>query len=118
MKRAFLHFACAFLLASAQLTALTHSVWHLHDFLPAHAQHTQHDGPGAAHDDGSGETPSPQAELCVFHAAFGSLFAGGCAGQPAVAADALSDWFAFPSAVARHAQAAVAPPSRAPPVLL
>ncbi len=115
MKRAFLHFACAFLLVTAQLTALTHSVWHLHDFLPAH-EHDDHTG--AAHDDGSGETPSPQAELCVFHAAFGSLFAGGCAGQPAVAADAFFDWFAFPPAVGHHAQTAVVPPSRAPPVLL
>lgn len=115
MKRAFLHFACAFLLVSAQLTALTHSVWHLHDFLPAHGQH---DHTGAAHDDGSGEIPSPQAELCVFHAAFGSLSAGGCAGQSAVAADTFSDWFASPPAVAHHAQAAVVPPSRAPPVLL
>jgi hypothetical protein len=115
MKRAFLHFACALLLVTAQLTALTHSVWHLHDFFPAHGQHND---TGAAHDDGSDETPSPQAELCVFHATFGSLFGGGCAGQPAVAADTFSDWFASPPAVAHRAQAAVVPPSRAPPVLI
>jgi hypothetical protein len=113
MRRALLHFVCAFLLLNAQLTALTHSVWHLHDSLPPHAQH---DDSGTAR--GGGEAPSPQAELCVFHATFGSLFAGGCSGQPVVAADAFSDWFASPPAVAHHEQAAVVPPSRAPPVLL
>jgi hypothetical protein len=115
MKRAFLHFACAFLLVSAQLTALTHSVWHLHDFLPADEHH---DHAGAVHDHGDEETPSSQAELCVFHAAFGSLFAGGCAVQPVVAADGYSGWFATTPAVWRVAQSAVTPPSRAPPVLL
>ncbi len=115
MKRAFLHFACAFLLVTAQLTALTHSVWHLHDFLPAPGQH---DHTGAAHDDGSGETPSPQAELCVFHATFSNLSAGDCAGQPAVATADFSDDFPSFSAVWRVAQAVTHPPSRAPPVLL
>ena len=114
MRRAVLPFVCAFLLLSAQLTALTHSVWHLHDYLPAHAHH---DHTGAAHNDGD-EAPSSQAELCVFHAAFGSLSAGGCAAQPAVAASSFSDWFAKPPAVSHFAQAALTPPSRAPPVLL
>ena len=115
MKRAALHFACAFLLLSAQLTALTHSVWHLHDYLPAHAHH---DHTGTAPEPGGGEVPSPQAELCIFHAAFGSLFAGGCAAQPAVAAAGFFDWFAIPPAAWHIAQAALTPPSRAPPVLL
>lgn len=114
MKRAFLHFACAFLLVSAQLSALTHSVWHLHDYLPAHEVHDQ---TGAAHEHDDGETPSSQAELCVFHAAFGSLFAGGCTGQPVLAAADFPDWFADSPAVWRIAQSAVVPPSRAPPVL-
>lgn len=114
MRRAFLHFACAFLLLSAQLTALTHSVWHLHDSLPAHGQHDS----GAAHDRGDGETPSPHAELCVFHAAFSSLFAGGCSAQLAFVPADLSDWPAISIAVWRFARSALTPPSRAPPVLL
>jgi hypothetical protein len=115
MRRAFLHFACAFLLLSAQLSALTHSVWHLHDYLPAHAHH---DHTGAAQHNGNDETPSSQAELCLFHAALGSLFAGGCAKKPVVEAAGLSSWLATSPAVWRIAQSAVVPPSRAPPVLL
>jgi hypothetical protein len=115
MKRAFLHFACAFLLLSAQLSALTHSVWHLHDYLPAHEQQDQ---AIAANDHGDDETPSSQAELCVFHAAFGSLFAGACAGQSVLAPTGLSDSLASSPAAWRFAQSAVTPPSRAPPVLL
>jgi hypothetical protein len=103
------------LLRTAQLTALTHSVWHLHDYFPAHAHH---DRAGAAHDHGDDEAPSSQAELCVFHAALGSLFAGGCAAQPAVAPAGFPDWFASYPAAWRIAQAALIPPSRAPPVLL
>jgi hypothetical protein len=115
MKRAAFHFACAFLLLSAQLTALTHSVWHLHDYLlPAHAHHDQ---PDAAHDE-SDDAPSSQAELCVFHAALGSLFAGGCAAQSTVAASAFSDGLAQPPAPWHVARFALTPPSRAPPVLL
>jgi hypothetical protein len=115
MKRAFLHFVCALLLVSAQLTALTHSVWHLHDFLPAHGQH---DHTGAAHDDGSGETPSPQAELCVFHAAFSGLFAGGCSAPLAFSLPDFSDWQAIPIVDRGVARSTLTPPSRAPPVLL
>lgn len=115
MKRAFLHFACAFLLASAQLTALTHSVWHLHDFFPAH-EHSDHEN--APHEHGDDETPSSQAELCVFHAAFGSLFAGGCSVQLTFAPADASDWPAIPIANWRFARSALTPPSRAPPVLL
>src|SRR5688572_8098999 len=114
MRRAFLHFACAFLLLSAQLTAVTHSVWHLGNALPAHGHHDQ----GVAHDEGGGQTPSPQAELCAFHAAFSSLFAGGCAGQLAFAPADSSDWPAISIADRLAARSALTPPSRAPPVLL
>jgi hypothetical protein len=115
MRRAFLHFACASLLLSAQLSALTHSVWHLHDYLPAHAHHGH---AGAAHDRGDGGTPSSEAELCVFHAALGNLFAGGCASKPVIEAAGLSSWLATSPAAWRVAQTVTLPPSRAPPVLL
>jgi len=114
-KRIALHFLCAFLLLFAQQGALTHQVWHLHDYLPAH-EHDDH--AGAAHDRGDDETPSSQAELCVFHAALGSLFAGGCAGQPTIAAAGFLHWLATPPAVWHIAQPTLTPPSRAPPVLL
>ena len=112
-KRIALHFLCAFLLLFAQQGALTHQVWHLHDYLPAH-EHNDH--AGAAHD--NDKSPSSQAELCIFHAALGSLFAGGCTGQPAIAAAGLSDWLATSPAAWRVAQSTATPPSRAPPVLL
>lgn len=115
MKRTLLHLACAFLLLNAQLSALTHSVWHLHDYLPAHEHH---DNAGAAHEHGGGEAPSSQAELCLFHAALGSVFAGGCAGKPVLGTAADSSWLANSTAVWRVAQAVTLPPSRAPPVLL
>ena len=115
MRRALLHFACAFLLLSAQLSALTHSVWHLHDYFPAHAHQ---DYAGAANEHGDNETPSSQAELCVFHAALGSLFEANCAKKPVVATAGHSSWLAISPAVWRVAQSAVVPPSRAPPVLL
>jgi hypothetical protein len=115
MRRAFLHFACAFLLLSAQLSALTHSVWHLHDYLPAHA-HPNHAGAALDHNDD--KTPSSEAELCVFHAALGNLFAGGCASKPVIEAASLSSWLATSPAAWRVAQTVTLPPSRAPPVLL
>jgi hypothetical protein len=114
MKRAFLHFVCALLLVSSQLTALTHSVWHLRDSLPAHGQHES----AALYDRGSGDTPSPQAELCAFHAALSSLFGGGCVGQLTFAPAGLSDWPAISIADRHVARSALTPPSRAPPVLL
>lgn len=115
MRRAFLHFACAFLLLSAQVTALTHSVWHLHDRLPA-----QEHQPGAGVVDGQGNDgqPSPQAELCLFHAALGSLFAGGCAAQLTLAAAGPSDRPSTSIADWGVAQSAATPPARAPPVLI
>ena len=115
MRRAFLHFACAFLLLSAQLTALTHSVWHLRDSLPTHGEH---EGSGAAFDSGDHESPSSQAELCIFHAALGSLFTGGCAAQIAFAPADVSDRPVNSIADWHVAQSALTPPSRAPPVLL
>lgn len=112
MRRVFLHLACAFLLLSAQLTAVTHSVWHLGDSLPAHAHHDD-----TAYDGGDGNTSS-QAELCVFHAAFSSLFGGGCAGQLSFAPADPSDRPAISIADRHLARSALTPPSRAPPVLL
>jgi hypothetical protein len=114
MRRALLHLACAFLLVNAQLAALAHSVWHLQDYLPARAHH---DHAGAAQEHG-GEAPSSQAELCLFHAALGSVFAGGCAGKPVLGTAADFCWLAISTAVWRVAQAVALPPSRAPPVLL
>ena len=113
-KRAVLQFLCVLLLLFAQQGALIHSAWHLHDYLPAHEHH---DRAGAAHDDGD-EIPSSQAELCIFHAAFGSLFAGGCTAQPTIAAAGFFHWLATLPAVWRIAQPTLTPPSRAPPVLL
>jgi hypothetical protein len=115
MKRAVLHFFFAFLLLSAQLSALAHSVWHLHDYLPAHGKQ---DRGGVVREQGGDGLPSPQAELCVFHAALGSLFAGGCAKQPALAPADVFGWVASSPAVWRVARPATTPPSRAPPVLL
>ena len=114
MKRALLHAVCAVLLLCAQQGALIHSAWHLHDYLPAHEHH---DHAGAAHDDGD-EIPPFQAELCVFHAAFSNLFAGGCAAQLTIAAAGYFHWLAIPPAVWHIAQRTLTPPSRAPPVLL
>jgi hypothetical protein len=114
MKRALLHFACAFLLLSAQLAALTHSVWHLHDYLPGHGHH---DPARDVQGHGGDEAPL-QAELCVFHAALGSLFAGGCGAQLTFTPADSFDWPAIPIADPRLARSALTPPSRAPPVLL
>jgi hypothetical protein len=83
MRRVFLHSACAFLLLFAQVTALTHSVWHLRDHLPAQGNHGY---AGVVDGHGDDQKPSSQAELCAFHAAFSSLFAGGSAGQLSFAA--------------------------------
>jgi len=114
MRRTLLHFACAFLLLNAQLGALTHSVWHLHDHFPAHA-HQDHTG--AAPHDGD-EAPSSQGELCIFHAALGSLFAGGCAEKPVLEQAGSSTFLATSPAERLVARFAVVPPSRAPPVLI
>jgi len=114
VKRAFLHFACAFLLLSAQLSALSHSVWHLRDHLPAHEHQ---DRAGTAGYPG-GDEPSSQSQLCDVHAALGTLLAGDCGGQTAATIAGFSQWFVPSNAVWRIAQPAVTPPSRAPPVLL
>ena len=115
MRRVFLHFACAFLLLFAQVTALTHSVWHLHDRFPAQG----HDGyAGVVDGHGDDRQPSSQAELCAFHAAFSGLFAGGCAARLAFAPADSSAWPAISIADRLAARSALTPPSRAPPVLL
>jgi hypothetical protein len=115
LRRPLLQLACIFSLLAAQQTALTHSVWHLRDYLPAHAHH---DHSGAAHEHDDDESPSSQAELCIFHAALGSVFAGGCATKPVLETAAVPGWLAISPAVWRVAQAVALPPSRAPPVLL
>jgi hypothetical protein len=115
-KRAVQQFLCILLLLFAQQAALTHSVWHLRDYLPAQEHHGHGSAPHEHGDDGG--TPSSQAELCVFHAALGSLFAGGCTAQPTVAAAEFFHWLSTPIVVRLVPQATLTPPSRAPPVLL
>jgi hypothetical protein len=56
--------------------------------------------------------------LCDLHAMLGTLFTGGCAGQPAVALTDLSHELAIASASWRVAESTATPRSRAPPVLL
>jgi hypothetical protein len=113
-KPAFLHFVCALLLLVAQHGALTHSVWHLHDHLPAHQQQDIADA--AQHQQDGGH--SSQSRLCDLHFALGTLLAGDCSGQPVPATTVLSNWLATSGAAGRVAQPATTPPSRAPPVLL
>jgi hypothetical protein len=115
VQRPLLQLICIFLLLSAQQAALTHRVWHLHDYLPAHEHQ---DRAGAAHEHNDDEAPSSQAELCLFHAALGSVFAGGCAGETVLGTAADSSWLAISTAVWRVAETVALPPSRAPPVLL
>ena len=112
-KRAALNFLCALLLLVAQHGALTHSVWHLGDHLPAHEHH---DSAGAAHGhDDDGHTS--QSKLCDLHAVLGTLLTGGCAGLPAVALTDLSHELASAFATWRVAESTATPRSRAPPVL-
>jgi hypothetical protein len=113
-KRSALHFLCALLLLVAQHGALTHSVWHLGNPLPAQEYH-DHAGAAHGHDD---DGQSSQSKLCDLHAALGTLLAGGCAGQPAVALTNLSHELATAFATWRVAESTATPRSRAPPVLL
>jgi len=112
-RRSTLHFLCALLLLVAQHGALTHSVWHLGNQLPAHEHH---DSAGAAHGhDDDGHTS--QSKLCDLHAVLGTLLTGGCAGLPAVALTDLSHELASAFATWRVAESTATPRSRAPPVL-
>jgi hypothetical protein len=113
-RRSALHFLCAFLLLFAQHGALTHSVWHLGDYLPAH-EHHDHAGTAQGHDD---DGRMSQSKLCDLHAVLGTLLTGGCAGQPAVALTDLSHELTNASATWRVAESTATPRSRAPPVLL
>ena len=113
-KRSALHFLCALLLLVAQHGALTHSVWHLGNPLPAQ-EHHRHAVAAQGHDD-DGKTS--QSKLCDLHAILGTLLAGGCAGQPAVALIDLSHELATVPATWRVAESTATPRSRAPPVLL
>jgi hypothetical protein len=119
MRRAFLQFVLTALLLVGQQGAISHAVWHLHDFFPAHEHSSgHHDGQASGAHDHEGDEPSSQAELCDLHLAFGTLLSVGGAAQPAVlladlasvAVPSPSNWRVAPPRVAFH--------SRAPPVLL
>ena len=115
-RRAFLNFTCAVLLLVAQYGALTHAVWHLHDYFPAH-QKQGLAGTGAAQQQGDSGQPS-QSRLCDLHFALGALLAGDCGGKTAAVPADVLHWLATPATAWRVAQSTATPPSRAPPVLL
>jgi hypothetical protein len=106
-----LNWLYALLLLVAQQGALTHSVWHLHDHLPAHGQQQAADT-ASSH---GGNEPSSQSRLCDLHSVLGTLLAGDCGGQTVLAAPALSHGLTASAATWRFAQTATTPPSRAPP---
>jgi hypothetical protein len=113
-RRAALHFLCAFLLLIAQQGALTHSVWHLGDHLPARA-YPEH--AGAAHNGGDAGHSS-QSRLCDLHFVLGSVLGGNCAGP---ALGLLPDFeYGLPASAdfRRAARASASYLSRAPPALL
>ena len=112
-KRAF-QLLYVLLLLVAQQGALTHQIWHLRGSLPAQEHH---DYARAAQQNG-GDERSPQSGLCDLHFALGTLLAGDCPGQPAVALPDLSDWLMAAPVPGRIAQPAEYPRSRSPPVLL
>lgn len=112
MRRILLQGLLVFLLLAGQQSALVHSVWHLHDHLPAHEQH---DAAPAAHE--HDDEHSSQSRLCDLHAALGTLLAGDCGGQSAVAATEVPNGLAIHAATRRIAQPVLTPPSRAPPAL-
>lgn len=114
MKRALWQFAWIFLLLAAQQGALTHSVWHLNDHLPAHQQHQS----AVDANDHEGGGQSSESRLCDLHFALGALFAGGCASQSAVIVADLAHGFAASSGASYVARTPVSFRSRAPPVLL
>jgi len=113
-KRSALHFLCALLLLVAQHGALTHSVWHLGNPLPAQEPH-RHAVAAQGHDD-DGNTF--QSKLCDLHAILGTLLAGGYAGQPVAVFMDLSHELVTKPAIWRVAESTATPRSRAPPVLL
>ena len=115
MKRALRQFACIFLLLVAQHSALTHSVWHLNDHLPAHQQHQQ---AGNALDQENDEGNTSESRLCGMHFAFGSVLGGNCASLAAVFLPDLTHWLLSSTDVQRTARAPASYRSRAPPVLL
>jgi len=113
-KRTALHFLCAFLLLFAQQGALTHSVWHLGDHLPAHAHHEH---AVAAHDGGD-EGPSSQSKLCDLHFVLGSVLGGNCASPALVSLPDLEHGLPASADFQRTALTSASYLSRAPPVLL
>ena len=118
MRRAFLRLILVGLLLVGQHGALSHAVWHLHDFLPAHGQHDHDGGPSGAAHDHDGDEHSSQAELCDLHLAFGTLLSGGGAAAPALLATDLTSVTCSSSPRWHIAQSRVAFHSRAPPVFL
>lgn len=112
-KRSVPHFLCALLLLVAQHGALTHSVWHLGDHLPAQEQH---DSAGAAHDGDEGHTY--QSKLCDLHFALGSVLGGNCAGSALVSLPDLELDLSATADFQRAALTSASYLSRAPPALL
>jgi hypothetical protein len=119
MRRALLQLLLAGLLLAGQHGALSHAVWHLHDFLPGHGHH-EHAGDtpehaGNAHE--HGDEHSSQADLCGLHAAFDTMLSGGAAAPPLLLAADVADIAPAAAPVRHDAQTRVAFHSRAPPAV-
>ena len=113
-RRNALHILCAFLLLFAQQGALTHSVWHLGDHLPAQGHHEH---AGATHDDGDAGHSS-QSSLCDLHFALGSVLGGNCASPALVSLPDLKHDLSATADFQRAALTFASYLSRAPPALL
>lgn len=72
--RAFWQFVWIALLLVAQHGALTHAIWHAHEYLPAHTQESGYESQSSG--DRGGGPQSPQSELCGFDLAFGQVLGG------------------------------------------
>jgi hypothetical protein len=113
MSRAFLQLICIFALLVAQQAALTHSIWHLRDAVPAHKQDDVSAAPHA-HE----SSKSPQSSLCDQHGVLEALLSGTCLAQPPTFSAGGTHRPAVAAVTWRVAQRTPTPPSRAPPVLL
>jgi hypothetical protein len=113
-KRAFWQLICIIALLVAQQAALTHSIWHYRDALPAHKQ-LVHAGATPYSDDNGG---SPQSTLCQQHGILGALLSGTCHAQPPGISAGGSHRLVPATATWHVAQRTPSPHSRAPPVLL
>ena len=114
MKRGWLQLIWIFLLLVGQQAALTHSVWHLRDHLPARHGPEQ----ARAQQPVPGKGQLPQSRLCDQHAALGALLAGDCPSAPVALTGGEAPRPADAAATWRVAQSTSTPPSRAPPALL